>query len=125
MSLGSVRFLTSAIFLPVLSASRQQNSWPSGFTKHFLTYKDKMYYLEQLGSALLEEFRTISLYKLFLKDEELGLYQKLKEFLLGVLLILSSYASVFCRSFINKHYLRRYLTVGATHSHSHTLPLME
>lgn len=48
MSLGSVRFLTSNIFLPVSSASVQENSWPSGFTKHFLIYKDEMYYLEQL-----------------------------------------------------------------------------
>lgn len=59
MSLEFVTFLTLNLFFPVFSASGQENSWPSGFTKHFLTYKDKMYYLELLGNALLEEFRTL------------------------------------------------------------------
>lgn len=47
-----------------------------------------MYYLDLLGSALLEEFRTVSLYKLSLRDEKLGCYQRLKEFLHELLLLL-------------------------------------
>lgn len=61
-------FLTLNLFFPIFRASGQENSWPSGFTKHFLTYEDKMYYLDLLGGALLEEFRTVSLYKLSLRD---------------------------------------------------------
>jgi hypothetical protein len=81
-------FLTQNLFFPVSRASGQKNSWPSGFTKHILTYEDTMYYLDLLGSALLEEFRTVSLYKLSLRDEKLGCYQRLKEFLHELLLLL-------------------------------------
>lgn len=54
------KFLMLNLFFPVFRASGQENSWPSGFTKCSLMYEDKMYYLDPLGSALLENLGHFS-----------------------------------------------------------------